>query len=121
MKIIIETIPSSLQRYDTEGDWYIDKEGSLQIRVNEDPDKPRDELCTILHEMVEALLCIERGIYHDQVDMFDMQIHPTFGLPDDAEPGDHPEAPYRKEHRFAAIMEHLFALELGLVGYGVVK
>ena len=41
--------------------------------------------------------------------------------PDDAEPGDDPRAPYRREHRFAMLMEMLMAHELGIDGYGVCK
>jgi len=35
----------------------------------------------------------------------------------DGEPGDLPDAPYRKEHRFAMLIEHMMAHELGIEGY----
>lgn len=124
MKIVIETIASSQQRYDTWGDWWLDADHTLQIRVSSDePAMPtgQHQLCVAIHELVEALLCIDREITVAQVDEFDMVTAPALALADDDEPGDHPLAPYRKEHRFAMLLEHLMARELGLDGYGVVR
>ena len=63
------------------------------------------------------LLCRKRGITQKQVDDFDMSPEVS-GL--EGEPGDLPGAPYAKEHRFAMLVEHLMAHELGIEGYGVV-
>jgi hypothetical protein len=53
-------------------------------------------------------LCLERGIGEDMVDKFDM------AFKGEGEPGDDPECPYFKEHRFATIIEQLMAHELGV-------
>jgi hypothetical protein len=37
-----------------------------------------------------------------------------FSCPKDVEPGDHPDAPYKREHCFATGIERLLAAELGV-------
>lgn len=122
MNIRIEFVPSKDQRYDTIGDWYFDAAGDLVIRVsNDDPFFPTEDeqVLVALHELVEVLLCRKRGITQDMVDEFDMRgAGAEYCKEEGTEPGDHPEAPYRREHRFAMIVEHLMAHELGLTGYG---
>jgi len=122
VKIIIEAIPKAQMRYDTAGDWFQDG-GDLRIQVDEA--LPVDEQFLIaLHELVEVKLCIMRGISQQMVDDFDMNSWPVLvaavpGLAD-TEPGDHPAAPYRMEHRQAALVEHVAASFMGLAGYGIV-
>lgn len=70
-----------------------------------------------LHEMVEYELCKMHGITDRDVVSFDvnfeaerrMNLHPI-----DAEPGDHPKAPYRSEHEFATMIEMMVAKRLGV-------
>jgi hypothetical protein len=127
MKIVLETIPQAQQRYETLGDWWFDSDGTLQIRVtSDDPIIPSeyDQFCIALHELVEVMLCKQRGITQQQVDDFDNQWiaqHPDYlnSELNDKEPGDDPTAPYRQEHGFASIIEALMAKELGLKGYPV--
>ena len=121
MKIIVETIPASRMRYPTKGDWLYYRDGSLHVFVSKDGLTENEQFLIGLHEMVEVWLCRARGVTQQQVDEFDMVRAPALALPDDAEPGDHPEAPYRREHRFAMLIEHLMAHELGMAGYGVVR
>lgn len=121
MKIILERINESAQRYPTLGDWWFDADGTLQIRASADTDE--QAFLYALHELVEAWLCQKRGITQEAVDAFDMQYERDRAahFPDDeSEPGDDPNAPYRREHRFAMLIEHLVARELGLDDYGVV-
>lgn len=121
MNIKIEFIPSAEQRYDTWGDWFYDEAGNLVIKVSNDiPELPTPEhqFLVALHELVEVKLCEKRGITQKQVDDFDMS---PAALECEGEPGDLPDAPYRKEHRFAMIVEHLMAHELGLTGYGTIQ
>jgi len=124
MKIIIETKPLETMRYDTWGDWYYDDVGNLHIDVaNNIGQLPTEnhQLLVALHEFVEVWLCKEDGVTQEQVDEFDMETYPTLLLPDDLEPGDHELAPYRSQHRKAAIIEHLMANFLNMTSYGVVK
>lgn len=114
MKIIIEATSPENQRYDTLGDWF-EENGNFIIRVNGDDPMDDDEAFLIaLHELVEAKLCRARQISQTRVDAFDMAFQ------GDGEPGDDPAAPYRREHRFAMLIEHLMAHELGLKDYGAV-
>ena len=122
MKIVIESIPKATHRYDTWGDWWYDADGTIQIRVSADePDLPTEnhQFLVALHELVEVWLCKQRGVTQEQVDAHDLAFE---DLPEDYkklhEPGDEEDAPYRKEHRFAMIVEHMMAHELGMGGYG---
>lgn len=100
-------------RYPTAGD-YFEKDGVLNIEVFDqgDPDK---NLLIALHELVEQHLCQKRGITNDQIDAFDFQYEENREEGDEtSEPGDHPDCPYRNEHRFAMIVEQMMAHELGI-------
>lgn len=117
MKILIETIPHKNQRYETVGDWWFDENGDLQIRVSRMENEDYEALIGI-HETVEALLCQKRGILEKDVTAFDEMFEEArekypdiFG---DTEPGDHPKAPYNKEHEFATRLEHSLSMELGV-------
>jgi len=117
MKIIIETIGQDAQRYETMGDWFYDEDGTLQIKVSESVwVGDTGKFLIAIHELVEAWLCRERGITQEQVDEWDCKMHNP-----DGEPGDMHGCPYGKEHRFAMLIEHLIAHELGLKDYGVVR
>lgn len=114
-RIIFEAVPQEQQRYDTLGDWFTNADGDLVIRVTGASfDDPGVALIG-LHELVEVLLCRHRGITEQAVDAHD------FAFTGDGEPGDSPAAPYRGEHRFAMIVEHLMALEYGIPGYGKIE
>ncbi len=113
-KITIELIEPSKMRYDTLGDWWFDIDGHMHIQVS--MAAPEDERFLIaLHELVEMELCTQRGITQEHVDAFDL------AYKGDGEPGDDPKAPYRREHRFAMLIEHLMAHELRVEGYGKVE
>ena len=118
MDIQIKFIPHAEQRYDTLGDWFRE-DGVLQIRVSNDQRlSEHKQFLVALHELIEVKLCEIRGITIEEVDTFDF----CWASDDpNEEPGDHPDAPYRKEHRFAMMIEHLMAHEMGLTGYGVVR
>lgn len=111
MNITIKTIPHKEQRYDTVGDWVFDADGNLAITVSEMTDW-RHEMLVAFHELAEALLCEARGIPGAAVDAFDRAYDPGFTEP--VEPGDHPNAPYRREHFFATTVERMLCAELGV-------
>ena len=106
LKIEIETIPHSQQRYDTAGDWYFEG-GVLKIKVSDLGNEPQ-EFCVALHELVEVMLCKHRGVTQEEVDAFDL----AFSGP--GEPGDDLCAPYFREHQFSMGMERLYASQVGL-------
>lgn len=116
IKIIIETIPHESQRYPTVGDWFEDADGALHIKVS---DMGNDDyaLLVAIHEIHEFWLCKKRGITDEVVTAFDVQFEKDreAGIHgENDEPGDHPDAPYRKEHFFATTLERAFALEMGV-------
>ena len=113
MKIVIETIPHKEQRYDTCGDWYRDKEGTLRIKVSQEIGDKAAALVAV-HELVEVLLCEDRGITQIAVDKFDVEFEDERKPGNTDEPGDDPKAPYRKEHFFATNIERLLGAELGV-------
>lgn len=116
--IHIQFIKADQQRYETVGDWFYDDTGVLQIRSTGDTE--HEAFLIALHEMVEAYLCKAKNISQKSVDDFD-HLFATEPHQDTYEPGDDARAPYRKEHRFAMLIEHLTARELGLIDYGVVR
>ena len=109
MKIVIQTIEPNSKEFIGEGekgDWRT-IDGVLEIKVAKMPDK-RMELLLAIHELIEALLCAERGITAEMVDTFDLNFK------GEGEAGDDMNAPYRLEHFFAESIERLFASELGV-------
>ena len=103
--ITIKVIPDSQQRYETSGDYWIDKCGTIQVRISKSKNW-RHEALLLIHELAEMLLCIDRGVSFKAIDRFDMKFKGA------REPGDDPKAPYHREHRFATRIERLLAREL---------
>lgn len=133
MKVIIETIPHAQQPYDTVGDWrFEDGSGNpisqsvallkasvglgnecvLRIRVS-DLKSWKYEMLVAVHELVETLLCMDRGVMVEDVDKFDKAFEKKRKPGDESEPGDDPRAPYVKEHCIATSVERLLCAELG--------
>jgi hypothetical protein len=114
MKIVIETIPHGAQRYPTVGDYWQDADGVEQIRVSQMADW-RYVILVAVHEIAEMMLARWRGIPEDAIGAFDMDFERKReeGLVT-GEPGDAPDAPYRREHFFATNLERLLAAELGV-------
>lgn len=108
LNIKITTVPHAQQRYDTVGDWILHEDGTIEIRVS-DLGNWTMEACVALHELVECLLCLDRGIETATVDAFDMGWKPHDGI---NEPGDDPNSPYYEEHQIATAVERLMAAEL---------
>lgn len=110
----VAQVPHRKQRYETVGDWIPGK--PAQIRVSKMKDQ-RYVFLVALHEMIEYELCRMHGIKDKEVVAFDvnfeaerrMNLHPI-----DAEPGDHPKAPYKSEHEFATAIEMIVAQKMGV-------
>lgn len=111
--ISIASIPHGHQRYETCGDWK-ETPGRLEILVSRMGNKDY-EFCVALHELVEAYLCQKRGITDSQVTAFDVWFEndrKAGAHTETEEPGDHPLAPYRKEHFTATTIERIMAEQL---------
>jgi len=134
MKILIETIPHSSQRYDTCGDWTVSPEGNWHIQVSQLHNWRREVLVAI-HELVEMTLCRDKGITTKEVDDFDIHYQRKLEhlaqcnngtvcrdadhaqLRDETsaeEPGDCPDAPYYIQHQIATVVERLLAAQMGV-------
>jgi hypothetical protein len=115
MKIIIEALPQNEVRNSQLGDWF-ERDGNLIIQVaGVNPFHHDEAFLVAIHELVEAKLCARNHIPQIEVDEFDEN------FTGDGEPGDAWNAPYRREHRKAMLIEHLMADWLGLAGYGEVS
>nr|WP_276978646.1 hypothetical protein [Ferrimicrobium acidiphilum] len=116
--VVIEEIPHKEQRYPTVGDWTPPTKAKRPVKIR--VSKMKDWRYTFLvafHELIEYQLCKQRGITDDEVVDFDVQFEAerAAGLHSkDAEPGDDPRAPYKKEHQFATKKEREMAKELGV-------
>ena len=107
MNIIIETRPSFKEmRYPTSGD-YFERDGALVFQIAESGNAVYDRL-VLIHEMIEQLLCEKAGISNEQIDEWDM------AYKEQGEPGDHPKAPYYRQHGIATGIERIIAAELGI-------
>ena len=110
MRIVIESIPHDQQRYPTVGDWQFEEDGTLRVYVSHTT--PDFDFLVGIHEAVEAWLCRKQGITDDDVTAFDEAYEAARKDGDTSEPGDQPDAPYRREHRFASSVERRRALEM---------
>ena len=113
MRITIETIPHADQRYPTVGDWLFIGEPPTELRIRvSGMDDWRMEALVAVHELVEALLCRARGIDEEAVTAWDKAFEPKRRR--QIEPGDHPLAPYHREHQSATAIERLLCAEFGI-------
>lgn len=124
-RIIIEAVSKEEMRppyneQDAGGDWFHDEtwirsKGHAVVRVIGSNVFFDETFLFALHELVEMKLCFDAGITAAEVDAFDA------AYTGEGEPGDHPDSPYREQHRKAMLIEHLMANFLGLTDYGEVK
>lgn len=103
----VNIVPHREQRYPTSGDWQFGPDDTLTVTVSDLGD-PRFNALVAIHEVVEALLCRERGITDEVVTKFDTD-HLEL-----EEPGDDPRAPYHAEHMAASVVEQALAALLGI-------
>ncbi len=118
LHIYIDTIPHSEQRYPTVGDYWHTSNKScgykkIEVRVS-NMENPDYEFLVAIHELIEAYLTKKRGITEELITDFDIKFEESRTPESTDEPGDHPNAPYRKEHFFATTIERLAAAELGV-------
>lgn len=117
-EIIIKFVDEDQQRkingkpYETLGDYYFEKNVlHIDILKTDEANHRTFELLTLIHEIVEAVLVIKRGISISAIDNYDMEYN---AIHKDGEPGDEKDSPYFKEHFLATKIEKLMAKELGV-------
>lgn len=124
MKILIETIPHSAQRYETVGDWVKEPSGwyegpvDFTIKVSELGHEQMEALVAI-HELVEFFLCefAYPRVTQKTVDDFDnlfLQWQDAGIRSKDAEAGDDERAPYTRQHCMATAVERMLAAYIGV-------
>lgn len=111
MNITIQTIPHSDQDYATAGNWKIDESGQIKVLVSETGNWRYNALIAV-HELIEALVCYERGITQYTVDEFDIAFEAKRPAGSEDEPGDEPDSPYENEHSIATGVERILAAAL---------
>lgn len=113
MLIGMHSIPHCLQRYETVGDWILEEPDAIIVKVSDLGNEDFNFLVA-LHELIEAKLCQKRGISEAAITAFDMAFEAKRLVGNTDEPGDDPQAPYRREHFFATNIERLMAEQLGV-------
>ncbi len=108
----IQTIPHKRQRYPTVGDYW-ETAGVTHFRISRMDDE-KYEWLVLIHEMVEYALVKLHGVPLGNIDIFDKQFEKARPPGNTEEPGDHPDAPYRREHQAATVVERVFAFILGV-------
>lgn len=104
MIVVIKTIPHSIQRYNSVGDYWYDEEGTLQIRVSDLSNKKLETLIAI-HEFIEQSLTEWKGLPEQEITDFDIDFENKRIEGNLDEPGFDPDAPYKLEHYFATSVE----------------
>lgn len=110
--IRIKSIPHNSQQYETVGDYWTNRDGSIEIRVSQLPLSDY-ELLIALHELIEYWL-VKNQISEDSINQFDKQFEASRQPGNEDEPGDDPNATYRKQHLLATGVEKIIAAELGI-------
>lgn len=105
--IHIKIIPHGCMRDQSQyGDYWVDENKALQIRVSKYSD-PRDARDIAIHELLEAWRCAERGVSFADIDKFDLN------HTDHPDPGLLPSAPYHHEHILSMQVDYLIAQQDG--------
>ena len=110
-----EIVPLDSQRYATLGDYY-EENGTLHFKISDTGNDTFNKVI-LVHELVEQILTEYQGVKEPDILAFDLWVEKQIELgeyPEDGEPGDHPLAPYRKQHDFAMNIERQIMNFLGI-------
>lgn len=117
MKIIIETIPHNEHRYETVGDYWIDENGDMQVRVSQMGNEMYEAM-VMIHELTEFFLIRHKGTpTEEEVMAFDkaFEVKRELGeVGEMDEPGFAEDSPYRQEHTIATSVEMAICAIAGL-------
>lgn len=116
MNIEIHSAPEKMIRSSQSGDWRYNYQSHFNILVSDQLKEP-SQLAVAIHELVEAYLCRDAGIPEKEVCDFDDRYEKERKEgrhPQEHEPGDDPEAPYREQHMAATHVERAVCHALGL-------
>lgn len=113
MRILIETIEHSGQRYPTVGDYQYLEDGTVYITVSRLDDEKMESLIA-LHEFIEERLTKWRGIKEEAITEFDVAFEKERQPGNIDEPGFNKYAPYRHEHLAATGIEMVMCALAGV-------
>lgn len=113
--------PVKEMRYNTAGDWTVleykppindVKTQGVEVTVTTaETGNWRYDALLQVHELIEAILCINNNVQEEDVSKFDMSREPDGP---DGDCGDDPLAPYSKEHCFATAVERMLCAAMGV-------
>jgi hypothetical protein len=106
-KIQIEIIPHSSQRYQTCGDWFLDENGVMQVRIS-NLGTEIENFMVAIHEVIELVLLRNKGITDKDIDKFDFEFEERVKRGEagrNDEPGFASDSPYLQEHTLATSVE----------------
>lgn len=106
-KIVIEIIPHDQQRYETCGDWQLDENGVMQVKVS-NFGLEIENFMVAIHEVVELILLRHRGVTDKDIDKFDFEFEQRVKKGEagrNDEPGFASDSPYIQEHTLATAVE----------------
>ena len=113
MKITIEFIDHSAQRYETCGDYWADKKGNWHIKVSK-MGSPVCQKLVAVHELVEFILTDWKGITEQSIMDFDEKFEAKRKKGNNDEPGFDKNAPYKNEHAIATAVELIMCAHMGI-------
>jgi len=114
MNIDLKFIPHADHRFTTIGHWYV-VDDVLVIQISK-------EICfankvaVIFHELIEAAMCISRGITTEECDAFDEMFEKEYDAgiwPRSVEAGFDMRCPYRRGHIWGSRFERIVIFLLG--------
>src|SRR5437773_477640 len=115
MKIDVQFVGLADMRYPTLGDYFYEGD-TLKFKIV-DTGNDFYNKCILVHEIIEEALTREKGIKEEDINKFDLWFEQevnAYRQPEDAEPGDHKDSVYRREHILAEIVEALMLNNLGI-------
>lgn len=137
MRLDIQIIDHNAQRYETCGDWWVDAEGVVQVRVSHLSDR-KYEYLILIHELTEMFLELakrrtkltrpnrivqppphevrelqELRLLTEETDRFDQRYEASRSADDnESEPGCEPDCPVYQGHMAASAIENIAAMVL---------
>ena len=108
-----KVIPSTWFDYNSAGNYAVDLDGNIILFVAKMENELYEDLVKV-HEIIEVILILKRGIKISDIDKFDMVDVFELDQKNSDDPGVSKLAPYHKEHMFATKIEKLLCKELEL-------
>lgn len=110
-RIKIKCIDPANQRFSECGDWFYDAEDDVITIFVSRMEDWKSEIAVAVHEVVESVMCLDRGIDQTDIDLFDKNFYQDHKS---GEAGDDKNAPYFDEHVAATFIEREVCNQLGL-------